>query len=77
MFHKYDWQKLSKVLRYSLHWWIQRGGGGGGGGHGVSRPCDNLRLRGPWFETHQRHCVVYLSKTLYPLLNTGSFQEMF
>ena len=27
------------------------------------------------FETHQYHCVVSLSKTLYPLLSTGSTQE--
>ena len=30
--------------------------------------------KGCWFEPHcrQRHCVVSLSKTLYPLLSTGS-----
>ena len=29
------------------------------------------------FESHpqQSHCVVFFSKTLYPLLNTGSTQE--
>ena len=27
------------------------------------------------FEPHRRHCVVYLSKTLYPLLCTDSNQE--
>ena len=29
------------------------------------------RLRGCGFEPHQRHCVVSLSKTLYPLLISG------
>ena len=28
-----------------------------------------------WFETHRRHCVVSLSKTLYPLFSTDSTQE--
>ena len=30
------------------------------------------------FETHHRqsHCVVSLSKTLFPLLSTGSIQEI-
>ena len=28
-----------------------------------------------WFETRRRHCVVSLSKTLYPLLSTDSTQE--
>ena len=32
----------------------------------------NLRLRGCWFKFHRGHCVVSLSKTLYPLLSTGS-----
>ena len=27
------------------------------------------------FETHESHCVVFLRKTLYPLLSTGSTQE--
>ena len=31
--------------------------------------------KGREFETHQRYCVVSLSKTLYPLLSTGSTQE--
>ena len=35
----------------------------------------DLRLRGCRFEPHWRHCIVSLSKTLYPLLNTGSTQE--
>ena len=30
----------------------------------------NLRLRGCWFEPHRMHCVVSISKTLYPLLST-------
>ena len=29
-----------------------------------------LRSKGCLFETHWRHCVVTLSKTLYPLLST-------
>ena len=35
----------------------------------------NWRLRGCGFEPNQRHCIVSLSKTLYPLLSTGSTQE--
>ena len=35
----------------------------------------DLGLKSCLFETHQRHCVVSLSKTLYPLLGTGSAQE--
>ena len=31
--------------------------------------------KGSWFDTHRSHCVVSLSKTLYPLLNTGSTKE--
>ena len=37
------------------------------------------RSRGLQFESHQRHCVVSLSKTRYPLfttVSTGSAQEM-
>ena len=33
------------------------------------------RLRGSMFESHRRHCIVTLSKTLYPLLSTGSTLE--
>ena len=33
------------------------------------------RSRGCGYEPHQRHCIVSLSKTLYPLLSTGSNQE--
>ena len=33
------------------------------------------RWRGCGFEPHQRHCVVSLSKTFYPLLSTSSTQE--
>ena len=36
----------------------------------------SLRSRGCWFKLHQRQCIVSLSKTLYPLLSTGSTQEM-
>ena len=32
-------------------------------------------LRGCGLEPHQRPCVVFLSKTLYPMLSTGSTQE--
>ena len=32
-------------------------------------------LKGCEFEPHGRHCVVSWSKTLYPLLSTGSTQE--
>ena len=28
-----------------------------------------------WVEPHQRHCIVSLIKTLYPLLSTGSTQK--
>ena len=31
-----------------------------------------LESKGREFETHRRHCVVPLSKTLYPLLIAGS-----
>ena len=34
-----------------------------------------FRLRGHWFKTQQRHCILSLSKTLYPLFSTGSTQE--
>ena len=33
------------------------------------------KSRGCWLEPHWRHCLVSLSKTLYPLLSTGSTQE--
>ena len=35
----------------------------------------DLRLRGRCLETHHRHCVVSLSKTIYPQLSTGSIEE--
>ena len=35
----------------------------------------DLRSRGCRFEPHRRHCVVSLSKTVYPLLSTGLTQE--
>ena len=34
-----------------------------------------LRLKGREFETQRRRCVVSLSKTLKPLLSTGSTQK--
>ena len=37
----------------------------------VGRVLD-LGLIGRYFETHRRHCVVSLRKTLYPLLSTRS-----
>ena len=45
------------------------------GAHWLTGRMLDLRLRGCGFEPHQRHCVVHLSKTLYPLLSTGSTQE--
>ena len=42
---------------------------------GSGRVLD-FRFRGHWFETQQRHRVVSLSNILYPLLSTGSTQEM-
>ena len=36
--------------------------------------CLTGDLGGCWFKP-QRHCVVSLSKTLYPLLSAGSTQE--
>ena len=36
-----------------------------------------LRLTGPWVEPQIRRCIVYLSRTLYPLLRTGSTQETY
>ena len=35
----------------------------------------DLGVNGHWFKTHQRHCVVSLSKTFYSLLSTGLTQE--
>ena len=34
-----------------------------------------MRLKDRRFQTHGRHCVVSLSKTLYPHLSTGSTEE--
>ena len=39
----------------------------------VGRVLD-LGLKGCKFKTHQRHCVVFLSTSLYPVLSTGSTQ---
>ena len=36
---------------------------------------DSPVTRGRWFEKHRMHCVVSLSKTLYPQLSTGSIHE--
>ena len=35
----------------------------------------NLGSKGYMFKTHLWQCIVYLSKTLYPLLSTGSTQD--
>ena len=43
---------------------------------GLSGRVLDLRPRGWLLEPQQRHCVVSLSKTLYPLLSTGLTQEM-
>ena len=32
----------------------------------------DMRLRGCGFEPHRRHCLVSMTKTLYPMLSTGS-----
>ena len=34
-----------------------------------------MKSRGRWFEAHGRHCVLFLSETLYILLCTGLTQE--
>ena len=34
-----------------------------------------LRSMSCWFDLHWRHCLVSLSKTLYPLFSTSSTQE--
>ena len=44
------------------------------GAHWLSSLLD-LRLKGWWLESYQRHSVVFLSKTLNPLLSTGSTKE--
>ena len=55
--------------------------------HDIIKICNSLRsavtvvvldwtLRGHWFESLWRYDVVSLSKTLYPLLSTGSTQKM-
>ena len=36
----------------------------------------DLRSKGGWFKTHQRHCIVSLNKTLYPLLSTHAYQTL-
>ena len=58
---------LKKFLHpiYSLYWFSYKG---------AQSRCSIWDL-GRWFEPHQSHCVVSLSKTLYPLLSTGSAQE--
>ena len=46
-----------------------------GGTLSLSGRVLDSRLRGCGFEPHQRHCIVSLSKTHYPLLSTGSTKE--
>ena len=36
----------------------------------------DLSLSGGWFEPHRRHCVVSLSKTLYPQLKAGKHVDL-
>ena len=57
------WDPSSRALYLQGAWWLS------------SRVLD-LRLRGHWFKTQQRHCVVALSKRLYPQLSTGSTEEV-
>ena len=38
--------------------------------HADGRVVDS-RFRGCGFDLHRRHCLVFLSKTLYPLRRTG------
>ena len=45
------------------------------GAQWISGRVLDSRLRGCWFEPHLRHCIVSLSKTLYPLLSTGSIRK--
>ena len=54
--------KKSDVLLNNGVWWLS------------GRVLDS-GLRGCGFEPHWRYCIVSLSKTLYPLLSTGSTQE--
>ena len=43
---------------------------------GFSGRVLDLISRGCGFEPHRGHCVMSLSKTRYPLLSTGSTQEV-
>ena len=42
---------------------------------GLSDRVLDSRSRGCGCEPHPRHCIVSLSKTLYPLLSTSSTEE--
>ena len=44
----------------------------GGGAWQLSGIVLDLRSRCCMFELHQRHCVIFFSKTLYPPFSTGS-----
>ena len=45
------------------------------GGQWFSSRMLDLRSSGPWFKPYWKHCVVLMSKLLYPLPSTGSNQE--
>ena len=45
------------------------------GAQSLSGRVLEFRLRGCGFEPRRRHCIESLSKTLFPLLSTGSTQE--
>ena len=71
-----------KVYSYNYSFWVESSINIHEGSFHIS--CESsaeipeqVRSRGRWFETHQKHCVVSLNKTLYPLLSTGSTQENF
>ena len=42
----------------------------------LSSRVHDSRSRGCGLELHHRHCVVSLSKTLYPLLSTGTTEKL-
>ena len=60
-----------------MHWvkiyWVMQGSREERSGSSVE--CLTQDSRGCGFNPHRRHYFVSLSKTLYPLLSTGSTQE--
>ena len=64
---------LSKAI-IGLHWDLSKAINWGWARLLSGRVLDR-RSRGCWFDPHQSHSIVSLSKTLYPLLSTGSTQE--